>query len=94
LSYRIKENSLLARIAAWKLNSRQAAIVFGKTIHLCRTSKKEFLNDKQWLRHELKHIEQFQRYGFIRFIFLYLWEWIKNGYTNNRFEVEARASEK
>lgn len=92
--YRIKENSLLAQIAAWKLNSKKVAIVFGKTIHLCRTSKVEFLNDARWLRHELKHIEQYQRYGSVRFIFLYLREWIKTGYENNKYEVEAREAEK
>jgi hypothetical protein len=93
LNYRIKENSLLARIAAWKLNSKKAAIVFGSTIHLCRTSREEFLSDKRWLQHELKHVEQFHRYGFTRFIFLYLWEWVKKGYENNKYEVEAREAE-
>jgi hypothetical protein len=93
LNYRIKENSLLARIAAWKLNSKKVAIVFGSTIHLCRTTREEFLNDRRWLLHELKHIEQFQRYGFTRFIFLYLLEWIKKGYRNNKYEVEARQAE-
>jgi hypothetical protein len=93
LNYRIKENSILARIAAWKLNSKKVAIVFGNTIHLCRTSREEFLNDRRWLRHELKHVEQFQRYGFTRFIFLYLREWVKKGYENNKYEVEAREAE-
>jgi hypothetical protein len=93
LVYRIKENSLLARIAAWKLNSKKVAIVFGKTIHLCRTSKEEFLNDTRWLRHELKHVEQYQRYGSARFVFLYLREWMKAGYDNNKYEVEAREAE-
>jgi hypothetical protein len=93
IPFRIKENSLLAKIAAWKLNSRKAAIVFGDTIHLCRTSKDEFLGDPRWLKHELKHIEQFRQYGSARFIFLYLTEWVKKGYWNNRFEIEARAAE-
>jgi hypothetical protein len=93
LDYRIKENSFLARIAARKLKSRQVAIVFGKTIHLYRTTKEEFLNNKSWLRHELKHIEQFRRYGYARFTFLYMWEWIKKGYENNKYEVEARLAE-
>ena len=39
------------------------------------------------------HIKQFQKEGTIIFITKYLWESIKNGYTNNRFEKEARAAE-
>ena len=89
----IKENSFLARIAAWKLGTKQVAIVFGKTIHLHNTTKKEFLDSPAWLQHELKHIEQYKRYGYIRFILLYLVESIKKGYKNNRFEVEARKAE-
>jgi hypothetical protein len=90
---RIKENSFVARIAAWKLHSDNVALVLGKTIHLYNVSKRDFLNDKRWLRHELKHIDQFNQYGRFRFLFLYLTEWIKNGYTNNRFEIEARKAE-
>lgn len=49
------------------------------------------LNDKeeQWdLEHELVHVEQFGRYFFI-FPLLNLIETHKNGYRNNRFEIEA-----
>ncbi|MFM9910579.1 MAG: DUF4157 domain-containing protein [Chitinophagaceae bacterium] len=91
--YHIKEKSFLAKIAAWKLNSKQMAIVFGSTIHLHNTSSKELLSNKKWLLHELKHIEQFKRYGFIKFIFLYLIENLKHGYINNKFEIEARNAE-
>ena len=93
LYYHIKENSFIARLAAWKLNCDKVAIVIGKTIHLHNTQQQEFLKDKQWLLHELKHVEQFKRHGFIRFIFLYLWESIRHGYTNNKYEIEARAAE-
>jgi hypothetical protein len=93
LTYKIKENSFVARIAALKLRSRQVAIVFGSTVHLHNTSKEEFLADKRWLLHELKHIEQFKRHGYFTFIFLYLAESIKHGYTNNKYEIEAREAE-
>ena len=92
-AYRIKEKSFIARLAALKLGSKKVAIVIGKTIHLHNTRREEFLENKNWLLHELKHIEQFQRYGFIRFIFLYTWESIRNGYANNKYEIEARAAE-
>lgn len=91
--YHIKERSLIARLAAWKLNCNKVAIVIGKTIHLHKTQQQEFLEDKQWLLHELKHIEQFRRHGLLPFIFLYLWESLRHGYINNKYEIEARAAE-
>jgi hypothetical protein len=90
---RIKENSFAARIAAWKLNADSVALVLGKTIHLYNVTEKEFLQHRRWVQHELKHIEQFERYGTIKFLLLYLLEWTKNGYANNRFEKEAREAE-
>jgi hypothetical protein len=84
---------LIARLAAWKLNCNKVAIVIGKTIHLHNTQQQEFLEDKQWLLHELKHIEQFRRHGFLPFICLYLWESLRHGYINNKYEIEARAAE-
>lgn len=89
----IRENSWLAKLAAAKLKADQAAIVFGSTIHLHNTSRAEFLSDKEWLCHELKHVEQYQQHGFAAFLVKYLFEWVKNGYYNNRFEKEARENE-
>ncbi|MBK6937236.1 MAG: DUF4157 domain-containing protein [Chitinophagaceae bacterium] len=90
----IKENAWVAKLAAAKLKSAKVAIVFGSTIYLHNTSRDEFLNDKKWVLHELKHVEQYQRHGFAGFLFRYVWEWIKRGYYNNRFEEEARNNEK
>jgi hypothetical protein len=84
---------MLAGIAARKLGNHNVAMVLGKTIHLYNTSKEEFLQDEKWLRHELCHVRQFQQYGYVGFIAKYLWESIRRGYYNNRFEVEARAAE-
>ena len=93
LYFQIKERSFIARLAAWKLGSNKVAIVIGKTIHLHNTGRHEFLQNKSWVYHELKHIHQFQQHGFLLFIFLYLWESIRHGYTNNKYEIEARAAE-
>jgi len=93
LPINIKENSIIARVAAWKLHSDKVAIVIGKTIHLHRASRLEFLQNKRWVLHELKHVDQFRQHGFFSFIFLYLWESIRHGYTNNKYEIEARAAE-
>lgn len=91
--YSIKENSLAARIAAWKLNASSVAIVFGSTIHLWNCSKQEFLQNEKWVKHELCHIRQYQQHGYWSFILKYLWESLQKGYYNNRFEVEAREAE-
>lgn len=91
---RIKENSLLARIAAIKLKTGRVAIVLGNTIHLYGVGRQEFLKNPAWVKHELKHTEQYRQHGFLPFIAKYLWESIKNGYHSNRFEVEARQAEK
>jgi hypothetical protein len=90
---RIAENSLLARLAAWKLKSGSVAIVLGTTIHLWKVDKKSFLQNQRWFLHEMEHIRQYRELGFARFIWLYLLESIRNGYHNNRFEVEARMAE-
>jgi hypothetical protein len=90
----IKENSFVARIAAWKMNSSQLAVVIGKTIHLHNISKKEFLENKRWVYHEMEHIRQYRKHGLIPFIVKYLIESAKKGYYNNKYEVAARAAEK
>jgi Domain of unknown function (DUF4157) len=93
MKVQIKENSWLARIAAAKMKADKVAIVFGNTIHLHNTTSAEFLQDKTWVCHELKHVEQYGQHGFAGFIAKYLIEWTRKGYYNNRFEIEARNSE-
>ncbi len=93
IDFSIKENSWIAKIAAKKLGTNNVAIVIGKTIHLHNTTKQNFLKDKRWVKHELCHINQFQRYGFVTFIVKYLWESLKHGYYNNKYEIEARVGE-
>lgn len=92
--FTIKENSILAKMAMWKLQSHNMAIVFGRCIHLYGVSKEEFLFNERWLRHELKHIEQYERLGFVRFILTYLWQTLRVGYDKCGLECEAREAEK
>jgi len=89
----IKENAIIAKIAARKLNEESVAIVLGNTIYLFGVSRIDFLNNERWLRHEMEHIRQFRQYGFIPFLYKYLMESWRNGYHNNCFEIEARAAE-
>jgi hypothetical protein len=89
----IKENSLLARLAAIRLKQDKMAMVMGRTILLYNTSGVEFMQHQSWVRHELVHVKQFKEHGYIGFLCKYLWESIKKGYYNNKYEVEARAGE-
>ncbi|MHA4843364.1 eCIS core domain-containing protein [Flavitalea antarctica] len=93
MQFKIKENSLFARIGAWKLGTTRIAMTIGDTIHLHNTSSQEFLQDNRWVKHELKHVEQYRTHGFIGFLWKYTMESIRRGYYNNRFEVEAREAE-
>ena len=91
--FTIKENSWLAKIAARKLGTPSVAIVMGSTIHLFNTSKAAFLHNEKWVKHELCHIRQYRQHGTVLFIVKYLWESLRKGYYNNRYEVEARRAE-
>jgi len=90
---KIRENSWFAKIAARRLKTSSVAMVLGNTIHLWGASKQELITNTPWCNHELKHVEQFLRYGFLNFLLLYLIESLRHGYYNNRFEKEARAAE-
>ena len=92
-NFKIKENSAIARLGAWKLKTKRMVLTLGHTIHLYNTTSEEFLMDKRWVKHELKHVEQFERFGLFSFLCRYTWESIRNGYYNNRFEKEAREAE-
>ena len=94
MNYRLKENSWIAKIAAWKMKSNRVAIVFGEVIHLHNISKEQFLADERLVKHELCHVKQYKENGFLLFIIKYLIESIKKGYYNNKYEVEARGAEK
>jgi hypothetical protein len=95
IKVRIKEDALVARIAAFNLgaSSKGAAIVFGKTIYLYKVTRVELLENTPYLRHELMHVLQYQREGFFGFLFKYLWYSLRFGYRQNPFEIEARESQ-
>ena len=94
IEVKIIEKSFWARLAAKKLKSHSVAIVFGTTIHLWNVDKESFLANKAWLQHELEHVRQYRRYGFLPFLFLYFLEWVRHGYYQNKFEVAARNAER
>lgn len=45
------------------------------------------------LAHEKKHIEQMKREGKVKYLIKYHYYWIKSGYWNNPYEIEARQAE-
>jgi hypothetical protein len=49
---------------------------------------------RRWRDHEMIHVEQIRRYGWLRFYVLYLWYNFTVGYENNLFEIEAYARAK
>lgn len=90
---RIREGSWLARRAAKNLGFDYVAMVFGRTIHLHNTTLEKFFARPSWVIHELKHVEQYERFGLIPFLFKYGIEHLRKGYWDNALEAEARAAE-
>ena len=90
---KVVADSLIARVACWKLGVNRVAIVIGDVVYLYGVSAASFLADSRWVKHEECHLAQFKQYGFVRFVFMYLWEWLRHGYYNNKYEVEARKAE-
>lgn len=86
----IHERSLMARLASWKLKEQCMALTVGRHIFLWQVSKVDFLQADAWVAHELAHVRQYNKYGLLRFIAVYLWESFKKGYYLNRLEIEAR----
>jgi hypothetical protein len=92
-SVRIVEQSTPARLAAAWLGSRKVAMVWGNRVLLWGCSQEEFLTNTPWVRHELKHVEQYQRFGMVGFLVRYIAYSIRYGYANNPLELEARQAE-
>ena len=93
MEFNIRENSWIAKLAAKKLRCNAVAIVIGRTVHLHNVSGDQFLQQEKWVKHEVCHVRQFQQHGRFVFMLKYLWETLKYGYYNNKYEIEARAAE-
>jgi hypothetical protein len=93
MDYKIVEHSFLARVARFFFGTKRIAMVLGNAIHLSGVERQIFLSDRKWLVHELVHVEQYRKYGLVKFLWLYTLESIRHGYYANKFEMEARAAE-
>ncbi len=92
--FHIREQTFIARVAAFFLKGQKVAIVIGSTIHLHGTKEAELLESISWLRHELKHVQQYRQQGKWLFLIKYLWKSLHRGYWNNPYEIEAREAER
>lgn len=82
---RYRRGGLPPRIAGWCIGQRSvAAITLWRTIWLAD----HVVAEDELLLHESRHVAQFQASR--TFPLLYLWESLRHGYWNNRFEVDAR----
>jgi len=68
-------------------------MVIGHTVFLYGTSRTGFLASESWRLHECRHVQQYEEWGMLRFLFMYAIETLRRGYYNNRFEVDARQFE-
>lgn len=81
---RIIEHSLYAR-----LHLRAMATTRRRCIYL-RGSAQDFFDDPRLMLHEYCHVLRQWEPGDLTLV-RYCLEWLRHGYWNNRFEVEARA---
>lgn len=82
----LRRGGLPTRIAGWFLGqSGVAAITLRRTIFFGAHARL----DAPLLLHELRHVEQFEERR--SFPVRYIWESLRRGYHQNRYEVDARA---
>lgn len=82
---RLRMGGLPPRVAGWFLGRRTvSAITLWRTVFAAPDAHL----DAELLLHELRHVHQFQ--GSSAFPVLYLWESLRRGYHDNRYEADAR----
>ena len=82
---RWRRGGLPVRVGGWCLGqSSVSAITLWRTIWMAPNLEPSV----ELLLHELRHVHQFQASA--AFPVLYVWESLRRGYLQNRFEVDAR----
>ena len=83
---RVRRGGLLPRLGGWCLGRRSVSgITLWRTIWLAP----EAPCAAELLLHELRHVQQFHAQA--SFPLRYIWESVRRGYRQNRYEVDARA---
>jgi hypothetical protein len=91
---RLSEATGLARLLSSLFFARQpiGAITLNRTIHFRMTDEYDphTPTGLALLAHELKHVEQYEKEGLVKFYLKYLWAFIRHGYGQTvPFEAEA-----
>ena len=83
---RFRRGGIFVRIGGWCLGvSSVAGITLGRTVWLAPHATL----DAGLLLHELRHVQQFAAIWW--FPVRYVWESVRRGYHDNRYEADARA---
>jgi hypothetical protein len=81
-----RSGGLPPRVGGWFLGQASvSAITLWRTIWLARPTGVP----EELLLHEIRHVAQFQADP--TFAFRYVWESVRRGYRQNKYEVDARA---
>lgn len=88
----VKEAPMWARFILQRAG--QGALVVGNSIYVLSERMYEYRLRPEWQRHELKHVEQYQRYGIPGFLVRYFYYQLRYGYHLNPLEIEAREAER
>lgn len=81
-----RRGGALVRVGGWFLGQRSvAAITLWRVVWLAP----DVAFAAELLLHELRHVHQFE--ASVAFPFLYVWESLRRGYFDNRYEADARA---
>lgn len=82
---RLRRGGLPIRVPEWFFASRHVAVTLWGWVFVSEALEPS----DELLLHELRHVQQFQSVR--AFPLRYLWEFVRRGYEDNRFEVDARA---
>jgi hypothetical protein len=81
----VRRGGVIPIVGGWPLGLRSvAAVTLWRTIFLARN----VAPDPELLLHELRHVHQFGASA--TFPFSYVWECLRHGYRQNRYEIDAR----
>ena len=92
---RLSEAGFVARFLSSKrfAGAEISAITLGRTINIRKMERYDPHSPRglALLAHELKHVEQYERYGRVRFYLKYLSDYLRHGYGENEVALEAEA---
>jgi len=75
----------------WHLKSKVvpkgfSAITFGSHVYYKGENP-----SRRIIKHEHTHIKQYEKHGLFGFWFKYTWQWVKNGFSYKKIELEQEA---